>query len=142
MDSMDSMGSFRPGHWLIVGVVIFIVVVVPKIFYLLTLHKALTRCAPENRTMAPGLLWLDLIPVFSMIWNFFVVSAMSKSLGNEFRARNIPSDAQPGQSIGLTYAILAACSIIPILGILASLAGFVMWIIYWVRIAEYSSKLA
>jgi len=120
----------------------FLVLLLPLIFYLLTLQKALARCAPANRTMEPGLVWLTMIPLFNLIWNFFVVSALSKSLGNEFRARQIQTDAEPGRSIGLAFAILFACAIVPLLGILATLAGFVLWIIYWVKISEYSSKLA
>jgi hypothetical protein len=120
----------------------FLIGLVPQIFYLLTLQKALNRCAPGNRTMAPGLVWLTLIPLFSLIWNFFVVSALSRSLGNEFAARNIPADAQPGRSVGFTFAILAACGIVPLVGIIAALVGFVMWIVYWVKIAGYSSRLA
>jgi hypothetical protein len=37
--------------------------------------------------------------------------------------------------------ILGAASIIPVLGVFAALAGFVCWILYWVKIAEYSSQL-
>ena len=37
--------------------------------------------------------------------------------------------------------ILFACGVIPLLGILAGLAGIVCWIVYWVRIAEFSRRL-
>jgi hypothetical protein len=125
------------------GLLIFCaVLVVPMIFYLLTLQKALERCAPPNRAMTPGLVWLSLIPLFNLIWNFFIVLALAKSLGNEFRSRGMQAEAEPGQSIGLAYAILFCCAIVPFLGILAAFAGIVMWIVYWVKIADYSRRLA
>jgi hypothetical protein len=38
--------------------------------------------------------------------------------------------------------ILACCSIIPFLGVLCSLGALVCWILYWVKIAGYSAKIA
>lgn len=118
------------------------IMLLPMIFYLLTIQKALNRCSLQNRTMTPGLVWLALIPLFNLIWNFFIVTAVAKSLGNEFRSRNIQAENEPGKSIGLAYAILVCCSIIPFLGILAGLAGLVLWIVYWVKIAEFSNRIA
>jgi len=114
----------------------------PAIFYLLSLQKALERCSPASRTMQPGMVWLLLVPLFNMIWNFFVVLALAKSLANEFARRGIPSpEAEPGQSIGLAMCICTCCGIIPVLGLLASLASMVLWIMYWVKIAGYSQAL-
>jgi hypothetical protein len=78
---------------LLVGFLIFLI---PTIFFLLTLQKALTRVAPERRTMNPPMVWLGLIPLFSVVWNFIMVSALSKSLGAELTARNIPHENEPG----------------------------------------------
>ena len=114
----------------------------PMIFYILTLQKALNRCAPENRAMAPGLTWLLLIPLVNMVWHFFVVLNLAKSLGAEFQKRGIAEEPQPGQKLGLIMCILMCCGIIPILGILCSLGGLVCWIMYWVKIAGFSAKIA
>lgn len=132
----------HPGHFLILGSVFGLLFLVPGIFYLLTLQKALDKCAPTSRTMQPGLVWLLLVPFFNVIWHFFVVLAMAKSLANEFARRGMPGpEAQPGQSIGLIMCTLACCGLIPVLGVLASLAAFVLWIMYWVKIAGYSQTL-
>lgn len=115
----------------------------PAIFYILTLQKALERCALSSRTMQPGMVWLLLVPLFNMIWSFFVVLALARSLSNEFGRRGIPSpEAEPGQSIGLAMCICTCCGLIPLLGVLASLATVVLWIMYWVKIAGYSQALA
>lgn len=118
------------------------ILIIPGIFYCLTLQKALDRCAPENRAMSPGLVWLLFIPLFMLVWNFFVVINMAKSLGAEFQKRGMAEDPQPGKTIGLVMSILACCGIIPILGPFCSLAAFICWIIYWVKIAGFSGKLA
>ena len=136
------MGEFfHPVH-LAILFFCFILVLIPAIFYLLTLQNALAKCAPVSRTMEPGMVWLSIIPLFSMIWNFFVVMALAKSLGNEYRRRGIPCpDPLPGQSIGMAMCICSCCGIIPILGFLAGPASLVLWIIYWIKIAEFSRML-
>jgi len=128
---------------LIVILLVLGVMLVPAIFFLLTLQRALDRCAPESRTLSPALVWLTLIPIFSLVWNFIVVNAMSKSLHNEFVRRNMPNvELEPGRGIGLAMCILCATTVIPFLGVLTGIAGMVCWILYWVKIAEYSKMLA
>ncbi len=92
--------------------------------------------------MTPALTWLLLVPLLNIIWHFFVVLNVAKSLGAEFQKRGIAEDPRPGKNLGLTMCILSCCGIIPLLGILCSLAAIVCWILYWVKIAGYSKKLA
>jgi hypothetical protein len=140
---MQNSHSIAAGLGMLTGALIIIaIMLVPFVFYCLTLQKALNRCSPENRAMNPAMVWLMFIPLFNMVWHFFIVLNMAKSLGAEFQKRGIAEDPKPGQSIGMIMCILVCCGIIPILGILASLAGLVCWIIYWVKIAGYSGKLA
>jgi hypothetical protein len=121
--------------------VVFAILILPTVFFLLTLQRALSKCAPANRTMSPGLVWLQIIPFFGFIWQFFVVIAVANSLDNEFAARRIPEEPKPGQSIGLAMCITRVCTVIPFLGILAGIASVVLWIVYWVKIAGFSRKL-
>lgn len=120
----------------------FVIALLPTIFYLLTLQKALNRCAVQNRTISPGQVWLLLIPLFNFIWNFIVVSRVSSSLANEFRMRKLTVEQDPGKTLGLAYSILLLCSIIPLLGFLSALGALVCWIIYWIKIADYSGRIA
>ena len=134
-------GAAKAGF--LVGMLIgFVIILLPFIFYLLTLQKTLSRCAPENRAMAPGMVWLMLIPLVNLVWHFFVVLNVAKSLGAEFQKRGIAEEPDPGKKIGLIMCILGCCGIIPLLGILCSLGALVCWILYWIKIAGFSKKLA
>lgn len=127
-----------------VAIGIFVVALIGiavAIVYLLTLHKCLNRVSPQNRAMAPGLVWLTLIPFVGMIWTFFVVLNIAKSLVAEGQSRGIDF-GDGGKTIGLVMAILMVCGIIPVLGVFASIGGLVCWILYWVKIAGYSKQLA
>lgn len=132
----------QPWHLIVLSFVFCLFFLIPYVFYILTLQGALNKCAPPSRTMEPGMVWLLLIPFFNLIWHFFVVLGLAKSLGNEFKRRGIPiPEITPGQNIGLAMCICACCSIVPLLGLLASLASLVLWVVYWVKIADYSRRL-
>jgi hypothetical protein len=144
MDNLNNSALFHGiglASIMIACLIFFAILLIPKIFYILTLQKALNRCAPENRAMEPGLVWLLLIPCVSIVWHFFVVLNMAKSLGAEFQKRGITEEPEPGKVIGLIMCILPCFSIIPIIGGLFGLGYLVLWIIYWVKIAGFSSKL-
>jgi hypothetical protein len=143
MESFSHSSAF-PFSFAIIGtaaLIAFVIMLLPLIFYILTLQKAINKCAPENRAMQPAMTWLLLVPCFSLIWHFFVVINMAKTLGAEFQKRGQAEEPAPGQKIGLITCILACCSVIPILGGLCGLGALVCWIIYWVKIAEFSGKL-
>jgi hypothetical protein len=125
-----------------VVLVVLVIGLIPAIFYLLTLSRTLKQVAPHNQRMTPGEVWLTLIPLFGTVWHFFVVARVADSLAAEFNQRRIPCNEQrPGYNIGLWMLILPLVGFIPILGGLASLAGLVLWIVYWVRIAGYKRQL-
>ena len=148
------------------------------IFYILSLKKALNHCAPENRAMTPGMVWLMLVPMFNIFWHFLVVIKVAKSLGAEFQKRGIAEDAEPGKILGLIMCILRVFTHVILfvpnitlyqLFVQHGFSGswinwiyrvlffhdfsvtsigyfniglFVCWILYWVKIASSSGKLA
>jgi hypothetical protein len=115
---------------------------IPAIFYILTLSGVLQKCAPASRTIEPGPIWILLIPLVNLVFSFIVVFEMAQTLRNEFNRRGIRvAEPSPGKSLGLAMCICGCCRIIPVLGLLAMLAHLVLWIIYWVKISEYSRML-
>ena len=115
---------------------------IPTIFYLLTLQKALQAVSVENRRMPPGQVWLSLIPLFNLIWMFIVVNKIAESFAAECYLLNIPTDeTNPTQGIGNTKNILALCTMIPIIGVLAGIGYIVCWIMHWVKVNEYKNLI-
>lgn len=116
--------------------------IVPLVFYLLTLQSTFNTVSPENRKMPSSNVWLLLIPVFGLVWHFFVVNRLSDSIQAEANARNIKlEESRPTRQIGLAMCILAASTLIPVINALTGLAFIVCWIIYWVKINNYRKIL-
>ena len=92
--------------------------------------------------MSPSLVWLMLIPIFGVVWHFFIVVNIAKSVRGEFRRRGIVAEPSPGQALGLAMCGLLVVGFVPFIGALAGFAGFVCWIIYWVKISRFSAQLA
>ena len=113
--------------------VVIAIMLVPMVFYCLSLQKALNRCSPECRAMNSGMVWLIFIPLFNIVWQFMVVLNMAKSLAAEFQKRGMAEDPNPGQTLGMVMCIG---------NLICGPVGLICWILYWVKIAGYSNKIA
>ncbi len=131
---LAALGTFL---FIIIGIALLI-----KILYILNLYKTMEEISPQNRKMESGLVWLYLIPLFGLVWHFIIVNKIADSLKDEFAERGVMiEEEKPGYNVGLACSILFACSIIPLLGGLASIGALITWIIYWVKIAGYKNQL-
>lgn len=120
------------GFWLI-GLVILIL-------YMITLFNVLNAVAPANRKLEPGLVFLLLIPLFNLVWNFIVVGKLRDSLQAEYAERELQGDGF-AYGVGLAMSILFACGIIPIVNLLVGIPALICWIIFWVKMAGYRKTL-
>ncbi|HEB59922.1 MAG TPA: hypothetical protein ENJ01_11915 [Gammaproteobacteria bacterium] len=129
------------GGFMLVFVAIMIVV---AIFYLLSLSKALSLAGENNRQMSPGLVWLNLIPIFSLGWHFYTVAKVAEAIRNKYAEAGVDDPGNGGWPLGLTVSILNVVVILPIpfINMLVAIALLVVWIIYWVKIAGYNKAMA
>jgi hypothetical protein len=133
---------FQPMHLMILFLVYSIFFLIPYIFYLLTLNKALKQCDPSSRRLEPVMIWLCLVPLVGLVMNFLVIHGLAESLRNEFARRQLQiAEQSPGYSQGLGYSICACCTMVPLLNMLAWIPTLIFWMLYWVKINEYSNRL-
>jgi len=76
---METHHAAMAGMFGVMMLIPMVIGIVVAVFYCLTMQKALERCAPSNRAMVPGMVWLLFIPLFNIVWQFFVVLNVSKS---------------------------------------------------------------
>lgn len=101
---------------------------------------------PANlQLMKPGLVWLMMIPLFSMIWGFFVFSKVPLSLQAALKERGMATEGDCGQRWGLVFAILHACTLVagalPLVGPLVGVAVLVFLIMSVVGIRTAAGRL-
>ena len=86
--------------------------------------------------MEPGQAWLNLIPLFHLVWQFITVIRVAESLRKEFRSRGLAKREEDfGKGLGITMSVmrLITCTW-PI--------SIICYIIYFARISGYSKRLA
>lgn len=154
------MGYYEMANLQIALLLVFVVIAV---LFILTQQNTLKAVKPENRLMQPGMVWLQLIPLFGQIWQFIVVSRIAGSLGKErtsFQEDSILGLAdytaaeqigeRPTYGIGLAYCVLevidvlmstAWAHLLPTVQGLVGLAMMICWVIYWVRLAAVKKKI-
>lgn len=116
-------------------------VITVAVLYLKNLQDTLKECDVKNQQVPPGNVWLMFIPLFNLIYPFILYPKISESLKREFESRGNPQQGDYGRSLGITLPILGVCGIIPILGIFAGMGNLVVFIIFWVKMAELKNKL-
>jgi hypothetical protein len=143
------------GEAMLVTALALILFLVLGIFFLVTQESTLNAIRPQNRSMGPGQVWLQLIPFFNLVWQFIVVSRIAESISREMSESEIfsfeeprhtvyePGGEKPTYQIGIAYCVLYCIAVIPIplLKGLASLACIVCWIVYWVKLAGYKKRI-
>ena len=125
-----------------IALALIAILLIPKIFYLITLQSTLKAISEENRKMPPNNVWLQLIPLFGIVWHFIIVKNMAESISAEANSKNIKIDEQkPAYNIGLAMCILNCFFIIPYLNFLTGVASLICFILYWIKINSYKGKI-
>lgn len=133
------LGIFGPAQLLVILLIIGLILV--NVFYLLNLQDTLKEIGESRRQVPPGNVWLMFIPVFNLIYPFILYPKVCDSLREEYAYRGIEKSGDFGRGLGITLPILSLISIIPYLGILASLGHFIVLIVFWTQMAGYKNEL-
>ncbi|MEP6597750.1 MAG: hypothetical protein ABJA71_17475 [Ginsengibacter sp.] len=126
----------------LIGLIFLLLFIIPVIFFLLTLQNTLKLISPENRKMPPGNVWLILIPLFGMVWQFIVIRKISEAISEECIKLNIDvNEKMPAYTIGLVYCFSSILYLIPILKTIGALVALVSWVTFWIKVYQYKRLL-
>jgi hypothetical protein len=107
--------------------------ILPAIFS----YVILSRIPPEHRKQDPGLALLLLIPLFSLIWAFFVYPRIADSLKSYFASRSATNVGNCGRDLALATCICGACVIVPFAGF----AALILMIIFFAKAFDLSRRI-
>ncbi len=146
------MELLLPGSYIMVyTILVFLgIFLVPYIFFIRTQYTTLLAIQTQNRAMQPYEVWLQLIPVFGLIWQFVVIGKIADSIRNEYLSHKHISflgigDGELQEKIkervtyttGFWFAVLLVCSFIPVLGIFIGLGMLALWFTYWRQLIHH-----
>lgn len=99
----------------VIGAMIFTVlfglgiVILISIFYFLNLQKTVKAAAPENRKLAPGKVWIMMIPVIGTIYSFIAIPKIADTIAAEYKSKGQPLEsARPTFGVGMAMAVTRA----------------------------------
>ncbi|MBX9580070.1 MAG: hypothetical protein K2X87_07140 [Gemmataceae bacterium] len=122
-----------------VGLVLLLVLV----GLLATMAGCLGRVCRRNRRIGPGGVWLNLLPLFNLVWLPVTVERVGESLRAELtdRGRDRPGEGY-GKTTGLTALVLySPAFFLPAAGIVTWPFALIYTVVYWVQIARYAGRL-
>lgn len=126
---------------------VFIVLAVLAIWLviLFLLFSCFKRIPAQHRQMEPWQVWLLLIPLFNIVWVFFVFPKLGKSYQGYFAEQGRTDVGDCGEKIGLWYAICVAANIVlswvPCLGGIIALASLVLLIMFLVKVLTLKGQI-
>src|SRR5579872_3100267 len=136
LNNDDDLTDEEAGILCIVYLVLFLVEFFLSFFLAMAASRALGHCRPRKRTMEPGQAWLNLIPLFHLVWQFITVIRVAESLRKEFRSRGLAKREEDfGKGLGITMCVMRIITCTwPI--------SIICYIIYCVKLSGYSKRLA
>ncbi len=135
-------------------IIIFLVGLLPYVLFLKAQYETLKVVEEQNRTMPVAQVWLQLIPIFGLMWQFHVVRSIADSLRNELEFRNRISklgiweeaildeaNIHPTFTTGQWYSIMVCITVIPFVGFITWIFALILWITYWNQLVKYRKML-
>jgi hypothetical protein len=131
--------------FILVLAVFFLLKLAIKICVCLFLSSCLARLPEPYRKQKPGMVWLLLIPFFSLVWNFFVDPEIANSFRSYYGARGKNGVDDCGYALALAYCICAvsglALWIVPLLAGAGAVATLVLWILVLVKFSSLKAQI-
>ena len=110
-------GAIMGGLFAIIIVIVLICLAI-GILLLWLIYSAAKVASPQHQTMEPSMVWLLLIPVWHVYWNFKALPAVSRSLSATLRDKGIDQQGKDasGLQAGKIFAwIVVVMSIIEVI---------------------------
>ena len=135
--------------FLIVGLITFAILIAVAIAFLMTLSNTLKAISPANRTTEPSSVWLMLIPIFNIVWQFILYGKMKESVNAEYKSKGVSDTFDATYQIGIISAVGGIVSVLystlisstDIIYNLISLALLVIVIMFWVQVSNHKKRL-
>ncbi len=131
----------------VVGCFLVVIAFIALVAFLAAAVRVLLRIEPENRRIEPGLVWLNLIPIFNLLWMIVTIERVGESIRNEFQSRGRHRRTESyGKTSGLAFMILWFVGLPFAIGgspctFVFWFFAFIYWVVYWAQLSGYAKRL-
>lgn len=134
---------------ILLSIVFFLIFLGLAISFLMAMNSVLTIISPANRRTEPSSVWLMLIPLFNLVWQFILYKKLTDSITAEYRSKGLTDTADRSYKIGMIAAsCLAGSTVIGAIWdersagqSILSLIGLIAWIALWVQVNNHRKRL-
>jgi SH3-like domain-containing protein len=112
----------------IVVVLLFVLLFVLYIFYMVDIQRAMDALPPDNRPFPGATIWLALLPMMGVIWQFIFLFSLSLAIQREFTRRRV----REGSGFGLVSAqvVMSCLTFVPSLFLSLGDIGYIFALIF------------
>lgn len=111
--------------------------------FLSFLQRMLNKVEHDNRDIHPMSVWLMLVPVGNIFYQFFLISGMANSIQAEFKRRGTEfREERPGYDLGLLMCLFNCAGLLAYYSKVFALIPLVFWIAYWAKMAYFDKMLS
>jgi hypothetical protein len=122
--------------------VIFLIMIGVALGILTLVAKAMAGVPDKYRPMNPGQVFLLIVPLFNLYWNFRVFEPMMQGYTDALTAKKLPVNGDGGVGMAKWYSIVNILCMVPLLNLLAAPAVLILFIMILVRAFDAKKALA
>lgn len=121
---------------------VLIAAIIVKIFFCLSLYKAMKKVPEGKRKFPAWFCWMILVPLVNIVFSWIMIPfGIPGSFKNHLSKNKVAKQkAQTLFNVGLAYMILLTMLFIPFVNLLAAIPALVLFIVYWVQIVSFKNE--
>ena len=96
---------------------------------------------PSHRLLEPMRVWLLLVPVFNVVWNFWVFPGLSKSYKSYFDSIGDTTVGDCGRRASLWFCVAMVGGFLPYLYRIAAPASLLLLVVYLIKAYDLKAKI-
>lgn len=105
------------------------------------IYKPYSQLPQQFQTLAPGLIWLLLVPLVNVVMVFLVALQVPDAFKRYFNSVGNYSVGDCGKMVGLIWAIAVLCSFVPFLNYIAWIPALVCMVMFMVKLWDMARQI-
>jgi hypothetical protein len=116
-----------------IAIALFVLFIVVSAIPAILAFVVLKRIPIAQRKLNPGMAFLLMIPLFSVIWAFFVHPKVAESIRDYYQSQGDDRHGDCGATLAVWHCILAVGAMVPLVGLFMAIGSSVLISLFYVK---------